>query len=321
MMKASCGVAFNACHSKVHLLVLIGSFLALLASVSGEVKPCQVVLPINEMTSRTDGLYTFMDGRQLKGTVHHVGGCKPQQNFPTGTAYQTNFTMLSYDASVSSPECIDKKATDGSGIYDSFQGIIVEANGFEFQPDLFVDDIDSLDTNNTFQGSIDTWKESSIVFGVSNGVVVHPTLGFQSDTLLVHQSYTVPAASMAELGLGALGEITVNGGEFDDSLPPHNCPFGPEEVQSRCRMMVKFEKPIEKLVILYAATHKAEQDPNAIMFASSLKIPCSCLCAQSMTRGIKYLEESPGMCSRREESTLKPRFKVSYISLAHLHLL
>lgn len=296
----------------VHLLFLTASIAAAFLVVYGKIQPCQVVLPIAEMTSKADGLYTFMDGRQLKGTVHHVGGCKPQANFPTGRPYKTNFTMLSYDAGVSSDECIEKKENDGSGIYDSFQGIVVEANGFDFQPEMYVDDIDALETKNIFDGELDSWKESALVFGVSNGVLVHPILSFQTDTLLVHQAYTIPNDAMEELGLGNLGEITVNGAEFDENLPPKNCPFGPEEQESQCRMMVKFGQPIEKLVILYAATHKANQDTNAVMFASSLKLPCSCLCAQSKTRGVKYLEETPGLCTRKVEKTEKQRYKVFF---------
>lgn len=92
------------------------------------------------------------------------------------------------------------------------------------RPELYVDDIDSLETSNIFQGQLDSWKESSLVFGVANGQFVQPLLSRTSDTMLVEASYTVPAAATNELGLGFLGEITVTGAEFDTNLPPHNCP-------------------------------------------------------------------------------------------------
>jgi hypothetical protein len=217
---------------------------------------------------------------------------------------------------VSNQECIDKKANDGTGVYDSFQGIVVESNGYQFQPELFVDDIDALETNNTYRGQLDAWRESSIVFGMSNGAVVHPVLSFTPGTMLQRQAFTIPAQAMAELGFGAFGEVNVNGAQFNDRLPPHNCPFAAEDVASECRMQVKFEEPIDKLLILYAATHKADQDPNAVMFASMLKLPCSCLCSEGVSRGVKYFPVAgvPGQCTRRDESERKARFKCDMLA-------
>lgn len=201
-------------------------------------------------------------------------------------------------------------------IIDSFQAIVVEPNGFTIQPDLFVDDIDALETKNTFRGQLDSWRESSVVFGVAKGVIVHPELSLIDETLLERQSFTVPQTAMAELGLASLGEINVNGAQFSDTAPPHNCPFAPADTDSACRMKVKFGQPIEKLVILYAATHKANQDPNAVMFVSTLTLPCTCLCNERMTRGVKYLPvpETPGQCMRKDEVTKKPRFNCDMLA-------
>ncbi len=102
--------------------------------------------------------------------------------------------MLSYDASVSSQECIDKKSNDGVGVYDSFQSIVVESRGFLFRPDMYVDDIDSLETKNVYRGELDAWKESAVVFGVAKGQLVHPILTLDNNTFLVSRLYRVPAS-------------------------------------------------------------------------------------------------------------------------------
>lgn len=200
---------------------------------------------------------------------------------------------------------------------DSFQAIVVESNGYAFTPELFVDDIDALETDNFFQGQLDAWRESAVVFGVANGKVVQPTLSFIPSTKLERQMFTVPQAALAEMGLGALGEVNVEGSEFKESLPPHNCPFAAENEDSECRMGVKFEQPIEKLAILYAATHKANQDPNAAMFVSQLTLPCSCLCTERKMRGVKYFPspENAGKCTRKDEATLKPRYSCDMLAV------
>lgn len=51
--------------------------------------------PINEMTTKADGLHSLIDGRQIKGTVHSVGGCNSQDKYPTGNPYKDLYTILS----------------------------------------------------------------------------------------------------------------------------------------------------------------------------------------------------------------------------------
>lgn len=171
-----------------------------------------------------------------------------------------------------------------------------------------------------FQGQLDSWRESSIVFGIANGAVVQPKVSFISSTKLQRQMFTIPQAALAQMELGALGEINVEGSQFSDSLPPHNCPFAAENEESACRMNVKFESPIEKLVILYAATHKANQDPNAAMFVSQLHMSCSCLCAERKMRGVKYFPApaKAGVCTRKDEATLKPRYSCDMLATTDL---
>lgn len=142
-------------------------------------------------------------------------------------------------------------------------------------------------------------------------------MSFIATTKLERQVFTIPQAAMAEMGLGALGEVNVEGSQFKESIPPHNCPFAAENEASECRMNVKFGQPIEKLAILYAATHKANQDSNAAMFVSQLKLPCSCLCTERKMRGVKYLpsSENAGMCTRQDEATLKPRYSCDMLAV------
>ncbi len=67
------------------IISLIGVLTAvLLDGAYADVEPCVQAIPINAMTTKEDGIYRFMDGRELKGTVHMVGGCHEQADFPTG---------------------------------------------------------------------------------------------------------------------------------------------------------------------------------------------------------------------------------------------
>lgn len=76
--------------------LVLAAALGLAAQLAAaKVTPCTFELPINEMTTKADGIYKLLDGRQLKGTVHHVGGCKQQDSYPTGNPYKTNYTVLS----------------------------------------------------------------------------------------------------------------------------------------------------------------------------------------------------------------------------------
>lgn len=52
------------------------------------------------MTTKADGLYSLLDGRQIKGTVHSVGGCNSQEKYPTGNPYKDFYTILSCTYSV-----------------------------------------------------------------------------------------------------------------------------------------------------------------------------------------------------------------------------
>lgn len=86
--------------------------------------------------------------------------------------------------------------------------------------------------------------------------------------------------------------------------------------ESPCRMKIQFNEPIDKVVILYAATHKANQDPNAIMFVSPLRVMCSCLCSQARTLGVKYfpVEGEAGVCTKKTESAYKLRYKCDMLA-------
>lgn len=76
-------------------VVVLGVAAVRLVAADVDLTPCTVDLPVNEMTTKVDGIVTLHDGRQMKGTVHHVGGCRQQDRFPTGNPYRTTYTMLS----------------------------------------------------------------------------------------------------------------------------------------------------------------------------------------------------------------------------------
>jgi hypothetical protein len=224
-------------------------------SAAAETIPCENVLPGHKMTGSPSHKHTFMDGRAMTGKTYNVGGCGPTADYPTGREYQTNYTFMSYNSPVSSPACLVKKNGD-KGVYDSFQGVVIEAKGFQWMPKLSVDDIDALPTTVKYDREIDAWRESALVFGVSKGKPVYPSLAFSSGTMLKQKTYTVKRAALAEMDLGALGDLDVVGSEFNEDKPFYNCPFSDAAMSSRCRMTVEFAEPIDKLVILYGAAHK-----------------------------------------------------------------
>jgi hypothetical protein len=249
------GKAMLSSTPAVALLVLSAITLTGYDSAAAETIPCESVLPGHKMTASPTKKYTFVDGRSILGKTYDVGGCGPTAGYLTGTAYQTNYTFMSYNSPVTSPACLVKKSGD-KGIYDSFQAVVMEAHGFQWTPKFSVDDIDALPTTAKYQGEVDTWRESALAFGVSKGKVAYPSLAFSSGTMLKQKTYTITAAALAEMGLGALGELDVVGSEFNEDKPFYNCPFSDAATSSRCRMTVAFAEPIDKLVILYGAAHK-----------------------------------------------------------------
>lgn len=90
--------------------------------------------------------------------------------------------------------------------------------------------------------------------------------------------------------------------------------------ESPCRMKVKFSEPVDKLIILYAATHKANQDPNAVMFISPLYLPCTCLCNEANNIGVKYtlIDGQPGHCTKKTDSIKKSRYKCDMLATEHV---
>jgi hypothetical protein len=243
-------------------LLLVGALvLAGYDSAAAETIPCENVLPGHKMTGSPSHKHTFMDGRTMTGRTYNVGGCGPTAEYPTGKEYQTNYTFMSYNSPVTSPACLVKKDGD-KGVYDSFQGVVIEANGFRWTPKLSVDDIDALPTTVKYGGEVDGWRESALVFGVAKGKVVYPSLALSSGTMLKQKTYVVKRAALAEMGLGALGDLQVVGSEFNEDKPFYNCPFSDAAMSSRCRMTVEFTEPINKLVILYGAAHKVCPAPR-----------------------------------------------------------
>ncbi len=340
----------------------IAGFVLLLAlepdySARAETMPCEGHLPAHKMTSTGGGTHKFVDGRRMVGKAHSVGGCGTYDRFKTGGAYEGNYTFLSYHSAGSSDACLVKQQ-GGRRIYDSFQGTVIEADGYKWTPKFSVDDIDALPTTKSAQMSekqpvrqsekqpvrqsenklerqsenksgrqlenkseqksspsssrspptsaeYDTWRESAVVFGIADGLVVYPKVSFASGTVLAKKEYLITADALAEMGINGLGDVTANGAEFSENKLLYNCPFADASTESRCRMSIEFTTPISKLVILYAAAQKANQDPNAAIFFSELRLPCSCMCSTTRGKGVMYTEDplKPGSCIRTEAHT------------------
>lgn len=186
--------------------------------------------------------------------------------------------------------------------------MIYEAEGYKWSPTVNIDDIDSYEVESG--GAV---RDSSIVFGIAEGRVVSPQLHFSNGTFLDRKQYQITRASLAEMGLGALGDIEIAGSEFADNVPVFNCPLSSAGPQSRCRMSATFSEPINKLVILYAPAQKIAAEQAAAILLSDLVLPCMCMCSPSTQGGVTYSQASgnPGKCVRQNKEKQKSQCDMS----------
>lgn len=173
--------------------------------------------------------------------------------------------------------------------------MVYEAEGYKWSPTVNIDDIDSYEVDSG--GAV---RDSSVVFGITDGRAVLPQLYFSNDTVLKRTQYQITRESLAEMGLGALGNIEVPGSEFSEDIPVFNCPLSSAGPTSRCRMSATFSEPISKLVILYAPAQKIATEQAAAVLLSDILLPCMCMCSSALQGGVTYSQApgNPGKCVR-----------------------
>lgn len=69
---------------------------------------------------------------EIKAELYDVGGCKTynEPNLNSGDALATNYTILSLDEPFDGGDCLVKDV-GGERVYDSFQAIVLQTNGYE----------------------------------------------------------------------------------------------------------------------------------------------------------------------------------------------
>lgn len=177
-------------------------------------------------------------------------------------------------------------------------GMVYEAEGYKWSPTVNIDDIDSYEVDSG--GAV---RDSAVVFGITEGRAVLPELQFSNDTVLKRTQYQITRESLAEMGLGTLGNIEVPGSEFSEDIPVLNCPLSSAGPASRCRMSATFSEPISKLVILYAPAEKIATEQAAAVLLSDILLPCMCMCSSASQGGVKYSQAigKPGKCVRENK--------------------
>lgn len=247
-------------------------------------------MPIWKVVTSPSNKYKFSDDRELRADSYSIGGCPEYSNFPTGSQFTGNYTLLGYHSPIGNQQCLVQNDE-----YSSFQAIVLRANGFAIEAkEIDLDDIDSL----TRVGEADSWKESMAIFGKKGNEYILPTLKLYDGTLLTEKQYTVTEEAMKELGFND-GKLIAPGGQFS-STDLFNCPFGRANKESqKCRITASFQFPIDTLVIMYAAAQKSRIDPNAAVFFSELSVKCGCRCAETQVSSQSYhpVEGSTSECT------------------------
>lgn len=231
----------------------------------------------HEVLQSSSGIQSFDDEgglREMKGAIYGINNCAQNSNFATGSLFAGNHTFIGHSSDLYNGDCLVKRDGD-KRLMDSMQAIVIKANGWTFEPDSI--DLDDIDAQSDVANK-DGWKESMAMFGVLNGRLVRPKMALYQDTVLSKQSYIIPRAAFAEMGLD-FGESSVPGGEYSSTTEMFNCPFGrAQESSRRCRMTGAFNSAIDTLVIVYSVVQKSKNEKSAAAFFSEIVLRCKCRC-------------------------------------------
>lgn len=269
---------------------------------------CTFSTPGHTVVQAPNGILTFNDEngfRQLKGETFNVNNCLRHRNFPTGQVYKKDKTYTNMGQETPADTTYCRVTTDGNkAYYNSFQAIVFAADGWTFQPESIA--IDDIDAQNDARTPAEGWKESAAVFGLRGKKVMRPTLTFHGESLLKQMEYFVPKAALDEMKLGmSQKDIAAVGAEYN-SNEMIDCPFRPElESSKRCRTTVRFDKPIDKLVMMYGVKQLSKTDPSSAIFFSKITMKCGCRCKTTDVGTRKITAAVPGVdgqCVQRESS-------------------
>lgn len=134
--------------------------------------------------------------------------------------------------------------------FESFVAIIVKADGFLFQPA----NLNAFDIDNQVHRTINdvpttlSCTDTVAVFGLRGTSLINPLVVGGSGQLL--QAYSVSAAAMTEMGLGAAGALSNIGGGQMTSSQSVACGLDPAS-RAPCSLTFTFGSPIDTLVLLY----------------------------------------------------------------------
>lgn len=134
--------------------------------------------------------------------------------------------------------------------FESFVAVIIEADGFLFQPA----NLNAFDVDNQVHRTVGNVPTSSsctetvAVFGARDNSLINPLVVGGTGQLL--QAYSVSASAMTDIGLGAIGALPNIGGGQMTSSQSVACALDPAS-RGPCSLTFTFGMPIDTLVILY----------------------------------------------------------------------
>lgn len=145
---------------------------------------------------------------------------------------------------------------------ESFQAVILEADGFTFQPiELDIFDVDNDQWRSGWgmsQSSTKFCKEATAVFGMINGNVVTPTAEVSGPSPLRLEQYRVPESTMLALGFDAVETMVIGGQMSPTTTIEDRCDASNA---AECQLTFSFDQAIDTLVIFMFYAQLGNQQP------------------------------------------------------------
>ncbi|OSX70289.1 hypothetical protein BU14_0816s0009 [Porphyra umbilicalis] len=259
-------------------------------------------VPVHKILSSPRGVLTLPDGRQLMAKVYGLGGCAVDPSNPTGNprgSASSNFTLFRQKSGA--PCTLQDR--NGVPTYVGFQAIRITANGFKFNCDLTLEDVDA-NTKPAADGP-KGWRETMSSLALSDGSLVRPNVSVAPGALVAVKDYAIASSSLAEAGwtgVGA-GAIPMQGVSYDDWTRIEN--IGSDNAEL-ARGFVSYTQGIDDLLVFYGLTQPEAGNPTAgtAAFMSAIEIPAGCQCASGATGGRQVVlpTETAGRCTLKSRS-------------------
>jgi hypothetical protein len=151
------------------------------------------------------------------------------------------------------------------------QALILRTNGFLMD----VASIDLADIDSEVGVPVHrAAKESTTVFGMSEGQYVPPSLMLYENSVIEPREYLIPSSAMFDLGFSRQ-HMYVKGVQFSADTV-HDCRSSEKKDDyERCQATASFSKGIDTLVVLHALAQRPQHVTSSLGFVSELRLKCN----------------------------------------------